>query len=56
MQKDKIHSTGKKNKEACCGKDKSTKRQEKTTEEPRMPLSVNNAKGTTDPGVDCFDQ
>ena len=29
-----------KNKEACCGKDKSTKRQEQTTEEPRMPLSV----------------
>ena len=25
---------------ACCGKDKSTKRQEKTTEEPRMPLSI----------------
>ena len=51
MQKDKIHSTNKKNKEACCGKDKSTKRQEKTTEEPRMPLSVkmierNNKKKT----------
>ena len=51
MQKDKIHSTDKKNKEACCGKDKSTKRQEQTTEEPRMPLSVkmierNNKKKT----------